>query len=290
MISEPGSKKSSENIFSSNFGGEFLSDETKGEGKEDSDKSVKISRPKISRKITDFDKDYIKRNYLVMSDEEIADALGKTAASVYKARKALGFLKDSASIEKNKDVFDKDKQDSISALSDHDRATLAIAELKRSGHYKWIETELIENEKDIYLREFADQIAQLEGITPAEVHSLHIMLMERIKQHRINELKADKLREARAQGGSIDTDALLTLEKEYSESVKNYREIQKTLMLERRERKDIAKNKYDLISLIKKLSERKSRDEIGKEIVETNLATIEYRSTIAANAVFGDQQ
>jgi len=233
-----------------------------------------------------YEIDFIKKNYTLMTDKEIGDRLQRGNTAVMRVRKRLGLSKRNMSDEEKINIATKERE-KPSELSEHDKILSAIEGLKASERFKTIQAELLPEEIEIYIREYANQVIHLDGIRPAELKTLHTLLMEYIRQHRYNKIIVDCVKGI--QDGDEKSQVLLKYESEYNDSVKRADILQKSLDLERRTREDISKSDNDFLSIIRKLTDKRNRDAMGKEAAEISLAALEFRKNVGDDAVVGDQ-
>lgn len=231
------------------------------------------------------EKAFVSDNYLLMTDEEIADKLGRTKEAIMRLRKKMGLSKQGLTHEE-KIRMAGSTESATEQLGTNDKVKAAISDLKNSKFYEWVESELVEDEREVYIREFSDQVAQLDGIKPAELYTLHMMLMERIKMHRIAVVMAKNARMVKSGG---DEAMLMNFQKEYDNSSKAFLEIQKSLKLDRERRKDISKNDLDFIGILKRITDQKNKEAMGVEASEMSLAAIQFRKGIDDSVISGDQ-
>jgi len=233
-----------------------------------------------------FEIDFIKKNYTMMTDNEIGKNLDRDNLAVMRVRKRLGLTKIGLSDQEKLEIATKERE-KPSELTEHDKITSAIECLKMSERYQRILEELLPGEVELYVAEYANQIIHLEGMRPAELQTLHALLMEQVRQHRYNKIIASSVK--RMGEGQDTAGILLRFEKEYNESVKRYNELQKSLDLERRNRQDISKSENDFLGIVRRLTDKRSRDAMGKEGAEMSLAALEFRKDIEDGHIFGDE-
>ncbi len=219
-----------------------------------------------------FSKDedqFVKDNYLLMSDEQIASHLHRTAKSITNARVRLGIM------DKIKQGFippsaKENRSAYVATLTDKDRAEFIRKELRGTSFYKQAKKCLGKDELEFY----EDKIVAfkmdptIETMTVMEEDALHSMTIQQIRMHRymVEERIPDK-----------KTKQCFSKSKEIRECEETIQKYQESLNVQRKQRlKNINDQAANFTTIIRELKDPNKRREAGCEAAMLKFMTEKY--------------
>lgn len=140
-------------------------------------------------RFTEEEKVFVKQNYLMMSDQQMADTLKRNKTSIVNFRRTNELEKGgkSASAEN----FDQDsvREQFISALPEEDKKKELLHSLRASSQYRTIIKSLDKSEVQFYEDRFLDFMMDptIETMTTTEKDALHRKTLAEIRVHRFME-------------------------------------------------------------------------------------------------------
>jgi len=206
----------------------------------------------ISGRFSKQEDDFIKKNYLTMTDEQIGVALKRTPKSIVNRRVKLS-LTDK---QKNKFVTPaiKDNRSSyLSSLSETEKSEFLKKELRASALYGQIKEVLDKKDLDFYEAKYVDFMSDpsIETVTSMEKDTLHEMTMAQLRIFRYMREEQDEHR---------------FMAKEIKEMQDVVAHCQESLNVQRKQRlKNSNDQATNFSSIIKELKDPNVRREVGYE-------------------------
>lgn len=209
-------------------------------------------------RFTDEEKEVIKQNYLTMSDQQIAEIIGRDKTAVVNFRRRHGLDKNgksSVSQDLNTEVA-RDKF--VSALPEESKKKELLAALRAGPTYRTIVRTLDKQEIQFYEDRFLDFMMDptIETMTATEKDALHRKTIAEIRVHRF--LAEEK--EYREQGQPQNK------AREIKDLNDQIFQCEKSLNVTREQRlKDGQDQSINFTSIVKELQNPRLRQEVGYE-------------------------
>ena len=213
-----------------------------------------LVRGRFSKK----EEEFIRRNYMTMTDREIAEALRRDVKSVSRKREYMG-LSDKRK-KHFKQVTKRSRESYLSSLTDTDKRAVFLKELHASAVFKRVKKVVTKEELRFYEEKFIEFLMDptIQTITGPERDILHEMIMAQIRRFRL--MEAEKI-------GRIDNkDPSYSKAKDIAECDNTIRKCQEALNVTRKQRmKDRNDQAITFANVIKELQDPNIRREIGAE-------------------------
>ncbi len=220
------------------------------------------------------DKNFLSANYLLLTDQQIANRLDRTRASVTKTRERMKLTK---ATEPKKDIEGQYRGSYISGLSQGDKESFLLAELKRTAQFKQTKAVLQKHEIEFYQERYMDFMMDptIETMTSAEKDTLHRKTLAEV---RLLRFMAEEKR-ALDSFNAIELNKKLTDQekeeqrkwianksKEIGDCNSVIKECEKSLNVTREQRlKNSSDQAVNFTTLIKDLQNPTIRSEVGNE-------------------------
>ena len=217
---------------------------------------------------------YIRGHYKTMSDREIGDFLHREPAAITRKRQAMSLGKNQGrpSNESKADAqrSKSDKQidrDMYATLSKEEKKILFKKKFENTERYRQLTTTLTPDELKAYIESFLDYMFQFETILKHEEDTLHLAVLEMIRQQRFLRSQV-QVRDAISNGdrAATLTGRLEILDRRYKESVELYDRLMSSLHATRDQRlKNKEENRVSLVTVVQALQEEEARRLAGEE-------------------------
>jgi len=209
-------------------------------------------------RFTDDEAALVEQNYLIMSDQQMADILGrdKTAIVNFRRRKGLD-KKGKASVAEGLDS-EKAREGFIASLPEEDKKKELLANLRATSAFinvkKSLETSEIQFYEDRYVEFMMDPT--IETMTATEKDALHRKTLAEIRMHRFMEDEKDFRETGQPNNRS----------REIAECQDAIYKCEKSLNVTREQRlKDGQDQSINFTSIVKELQNPRNRQELGYE-------------------------
>jgi hypothetical protein len=212
----------------------------------------------VRGRFSNKEEEFIRTNYMTMTDREIADALRRDVKSIQRKRDNMG-LADKRK-KHFKQVGKRSRDSYLSSLSDSDRKTVFTKELHGSALYKKVKSVLTPDELKFYEEKFIEFLTDptIQTVTGPERDILHEMIMAQIRRFRLMEAEKDE----RIDKGNMS----YSKAKEISECDNTIRKCQEALNVTRKQRmKDSSDQAIHFANVIKELQDPNVRRAVGAE-------------------------
>jgi hypothetical protein len=214
---------------------------------------------------------FVEQNWKIRTDKEIGRILSRTAESVERQRKKMGWHKKEGrpSVEGIKENMQQlvesgsqISQLSISSLTKEQRIEIYKANFTKNPRFSWLMRELHEDEVDYYRHKYTEFMDSLDTITIQEEDSLHHMIMADIGIGRIRRMIRDMEQDKDENSKALVFGLYETLDK----AEKKFVEYQKILRFTREARlKESKEEKENIASVFQMYRARAAREEMGKQ-------------------------
>ena len=231
--------------------------------------------PKIKKgRFAPHEESYIRGHYVVMSDREIGSFLNREPAAITRKRQSMRLGKNqgrpsneskaAAHRSKSDRQIDREMYDT---LSRDEKKILFKKKFENTERYRQLTTTLTPDELKAYIESFLDYMFQFETILKHEEDTLHLAVLEMIRQQRFLRSQVH-VRDAIQSG---DRTATLTgrleiLDRRYKESVELYDRLMSSLHATRDQRlKNKEENRVSLVTVVQALQDEEARRLAGEE-------------------------
>jgi hypothetical protein len=218
-----------------------------------------------------WEEQYLRSNYIKMTDREISEKLKRTEDGVYRKRKALGLSKGTGGRPSNKDrqvANNKPNEYALAQLSKEDRVKFYKSQFDRNWRYKHLCNVLMVGELDYYKHRYIDVIDSMDSITYVEEDLVHNMVMCDVQILRIQEIIKTELqayKEAAADDDDTRRPPAQYLYKDLNDAQNQYVKYQEKLNLTRQQRlKENKEESITISSIVTNLLDRRSRADADK--------------------------
>ncbi|MCK5610131.1 hypothetical protein KAR91_50120 [Candidatus Pacearchaeota archaeon] len=222
---------------------------------------------------SDEEKNLLITNYLLLTDEEMAKRLGRTRTSVSKMRTRMKLSKTD---EPAPDIKGQHRGSYVSALSEGDKRTFLMAEMRRTAQYKQTKGILRTDEMEFYEERYIEFMMDptIETMTSAEKDTLHRKTLTEIRLHRFLQEEKRAIDEFADFDGEDDDDNereerrkyIANKSREIDSCNQVIKECEKSLNVTREQRlKNSNDQAVNFTTLIKDMQNPALRAEIGYE-------------------------
>lgn len=220
----------------------------------------------------EWEEAYIKAKWEFKSDADIAEHLGRDTDAITRKRKYMGLIKADGrpsheKIEKILELKPEEQTDRelYKQLRPSEKKKLFQAKFEKTKRYDELTEILTDDELELYQERFLDYMFTFETILTHEEDTLHLLILELIRGHRLlASMKAAK--EAAAAGGSPIGAGIDILNRQYKECVDNYDRLMKSLNATREQRlKQHKETEFSLVTVVQALGDDEVRERVGKQ-------------------------
>ena len=217
------------------------------------------------------EKDFLVANYLLMTDEEVANKLGRSRNAIYKQRDRMGLSK---SDEPKTDIEDRFRSSHIASLSDGDKRSFLLAELRRTAQFKQTKQVLTKPEIEFYEERYSEFMMDptIETMTSAEKDTLHRKTLTEIRLLRFMQEEKRAIDEIADIDGEDDEEQeakrkyIANKSREIDSCNQVIKECEKSLNVTREQRlKNSSDQAVNFTTLIKDMQNPTIRSEAGYE-------------------------
>jgi hypothetical protein len=248
--------------------------------------------PKIKKgRFAPHEESYIRGHYTVMSDREIGEFLNREAAAITRKRQSMllgknqGRPSNSSKAEAYKSKSDRQiDREMYDTLSREEKKILFKKKFENTERYRQLTAILTPDELKAYIESFLDYMFQFETILKHEEDTLHLAVLEMIRQQRFLQSQVH-VRDAIQSGDrtAVLTGRLEILDRRYKESVELYDKLMSSLHATRDQRlKNKEENRVSLVTVVQALQDEEARRLAGEEAAMIKAAK-EYAGTIMRN-------
>jgi len=217
-----------------------------------------------------WEEQYLRANFMKMTDKEIGEKLKRAEDGVYRKRKALGLSKGTGGRPSNQDRQDattRPNEYALAQLSKEERVKFYKSQFDRNWRYKHLCNILLSTELDYYKHRYIDVIDSMDSITYVEEDLVHNMVMCDVQILRIQELIKTELQAYKESDGDDDTrrPPPQYLYKDLNEAQNQYVKYQEKLNLTRQQRlKENREEDITISSIVTNLLDKRNRAEADR--------------------------
>jgi hypothetical protein len=219
---------------------------------------------------------FIKDNYRVMSDREIADTLNRELISIRNFRQKRKLT----TVQGDKKNFDKTKDSYVLSLDDNQKRAHFEKEVKSSAMFRSLQKSLTKEELDYYVEQYVDFMMDptIETMTAAECDMVHQKIIAEVRIHRY--LDEEKRKKDISRAKEIEGCQAIIMK------------CQQSLNVERRQRlKDQSDQAVTFTNLIRDLKNPVVRNTTGREAAMLKfIAEKFYNDTLGKNIISGKEK
>lgn len=266
-----------------------------------------MKKKKEYRSVTTQEREYIRENCLIKSDETLSKELNRDLRTIARIRKSLGIHKGQKGTLQPLTLQNNPHLVASQKLTEHERKEFFKTQLTNSLYYNSLKEQFTKDEIDFYLEEWASLCVQFEDIVATEKRQIDELIKAQIMGNRI--LRNIKITEEhiknlikeveifrKANDMENDEDAqerdlqLMTMIRsmsgqsqamsvDYQKNVNLKNNLLNELNARRRDRVDqITKRGTTFLGLIESLRERENREKQGRHLELIRLAK-DYKKT-----------
>lgn len=222
---------------------------------------------------TEEEVEFLQENWTSMTDEDIAEELGRSVESVRRKRDELGLKKPGGRPSKalrEEYILQNPTPTNLATLSKEKRIEFYKGNFDRNARYPQLLKELNHNELEYYKHKYIDFIDSVDTITRNEEDMLHHMIMSDILIHRLRAtMKKEQDEWEQGLEGARPPQNLLG---ELERAEQRYMKYHKELNITREQRlKTEKEEKVTISSIVRAYQEKQAREEAGR-----NAAVLQY--------------
>ena len=212
-----------------------------------------------------WEEQYLRANYMKMTDKEISEKLKREEDSIYRKRRALKLSKGSGGRPSNQDRQDgpaKPNEYALSQLTKDERVKFYKSQFDRNWRYKHLKNVLLDTELEYYKHRYIDVIDSMDSITYVEEDLVHNMVMNDVQIMRIQELIKSELQAYRDAADDDDTrrPPAQYLYKDLNDAQNQYIKSQEKLNITRQQRlKENKEEDITVSSIVQNLLDKRNR-------------------------------
>lgn len=210
----------------------------------------------------------IKQKWQTMTDESIANEIGRTADAVARRRKALGFSKRNGRPGKQtraKAILSNPTEYSLALLSKEDRISFYKSQFNKNHRYPFLIKILMDDEVPYYKHKYIEFMDNVDSITLLEEEILHNMLMTEIHILRIQEQIKETVQAYRDNDDEDKRPPPQHLYKDLNEAETRYARYHKDMNITREQRlKTNREEKITITSMVSALQEAQNKHKAGQ--------------------------
>jgi hypothetical protein len=254
----------------------------------DSKKAFRPGRPTVK------DEDFIKDNYQVMTDTEMADVLGRSKRSVQHIRTRLGLEKKKG--PKERVDPNKARESYVNSLEDDEKRTFFLKELRKSSMYKAFVTVIAKDPVQqkyvaFYEQKYIDFMTDpsVETMTSPERDIWHEMTMAQIRELQyIRKEHEEKKTIVTKDGAEIEID--YDFSREINQCQETIRKCHESLNVTRAQRlKNANDSAVNFTEVIKELRHPEIRRKVGDQAAMFKyIAERHYNDHLGQNIISGN--
>ena len=212
-----------------------------------------------------WEEQYLRANFMKMTDKEIGEKLKRDEGSIYRKRKSLGLSKGAGGRPTNKERLEQSgrpNEYALSQLPKEERVKFYKNQFKSNWRYKHLCNVLLDEEMDYYKHRYIDSIDSMDSITYVEEDLVHSMVMCDVQIMRIQELIKTELQAYKNADDDDDTrrPPPQYLYKDLSHAQNQYVKYQEKLNLTRQQRlKENREEDITISSIVSNLLDKRNR-------------------------------
>jgi hypothetical protein len=210
----------------------------------------------------------IREHWMTMTDEQLAQKLGREPIAVAKRRKRLGLSKANGRPQNTtrKDaILANPTEYSLASLSKEDRIQFYKSKFEENFRYPNLVKILQDDELEYYRRKYIEFLDAIDTITLQEEDLLHNMIMTEIQMLSIQVQIKDAMDQYNNAEDEDRRPPQQYLYKDLNEMEKRYVDYQEKLNLTREQRlKAHREEKVNISTIVRGLLDRKNREEAGR--------------------------
>ena len=221
-----------------------------------------------------WEEQYLRSNFMKMTDKEISKKLDRNEDGVYRKRKSLGLSKGSGGRPSNKDRSDaasKPNDYRLAQLTKDERVKFYKSQFDRNWRYKHLCNVLLVDELEYYKHRYIDVIDSMDSITYVEEDLVHNMVMCDVQILRIQEMIKTELQAYKEADDDDDTrrPPPQYLYKDLNDAQNQYVKYQEKLNLTRQQRlKENKEEHITISSIVTNLLDRRNRADADRQAGE----------------------
>jgi hypothetical protein len=228
---------------------------------------------------SEWEKQYLRANFMKMTDKEIAAKLKRKEDAIYRKRKHMGLKKGSGgrpSDNERLDAANRPNEYSLAQLNKEDRIKFYKSQFDKNWRYKHLKKILMDEEMEYYRHRYIEAMDAMDTITYVEEDLLHNMIMCDVQISRIQGQIKDELQ---AYKNADDDDDLKRppaqyLYKDLGDAEKRYVDYQQKLNLTREQRlKNNKEENISIASIVQNLLDKRLRAETDRMAGELDYFT-----------------
>jgi hypothetical protein len=239
--------------------------------------------PKKGR-FSDDEKVYVKQNYLLMSDQQMAEALDRDKNAVINFRRRNKLDKQGKATVAEGFDSSKARDDLISAMPEEDKKKSLLSGLRATSAYLNVKKSLERTEVQFYEDRYVEFMMDptIETMTATEKDALHRKTLAEIRMHRF--LEDEKI--------FRDTGQPNNRSREISECQDAIYKCEKSLNVTREQRlKDGQDQSINFTSIIRELNNPRVRQELGYEAAMFKwMQEVSYNENLNKTIISGDDE
>lgn len=249
-----------------------------------------------------WEEQFLRSNFMKMTDKEIARKLDRKEDAVYRKRKALGIHKGAGGRPSNADrreAAGKTNEYAISQLSKEDRVKFYKSQFENNWRYKHLTDVLLTTELDYYKHRYIDVIDSMDSITYVEEDLVHNMVMCDVQITRVQGIIKNELEAYRDEDADEDNrrPPAQYLYKDLNDAQTQYLKYQEKLNLTRQQRlKENKEENITISSIVENLLDKRNRadaDRLAGELdyfakrCKTDMDKMDY--LLGGEGILGDK-
>lgn len=215
----------------------------------------------------EWENEFLRANYVVLTDKEIAEKLGRKPDGVYRKRRSLGLSKRNGRPTDDERHQAPPTEYSLSKLPKEERLKFYKTHFESNWRYKHLKRVLLPQELDYYRHRYIECIDAMDSLNYIEEDLVHNMVMCDIQVMRIQEQIKVELEEFKNADKDSDNWKLpnQALYKDLNDAEKKYMEFQKQLNITRQQRlKENREEDITITSVVENLLDKKKRAGVDK--------------------------
>jgi len=233
-------------------------------------------------KFSDDEKAYVKQNYLIMSDQQMADVLDRDKVAIINFRRRNALDKQGkAAVAKGLDA-DKAREELISAMPEEDKKKALLSGLRATSAFSSVKSSLEKSEVQFYEDRYVEFMMDptIETMTATEKDALHRKTLAEIRMHRF--LEDENVFRQTGQPNNRS--------REIAECQDAIYKCEKSLNVTREQRlKDGQDQSINFTSIIKELNNPRVRQELGYEAAMFKwMQEISFNENLNKTIISGD--
>lgn len=214
-----------------------------------------------------WEEQYLRANFMKMTDNEIGEKLGRKEAAIYRKRKQLGLSKGNGRPTNEDRMQARPNEYALSQLPKDERVKFYKSQFDRNWRYKHLRNILLDDELEYYKHRYIDIIDSMDSITYIEEDLVHNMVMCDIQTKRIQEIIKNEIESFRNADDDDDNrrPPPQYLYKDLNDAQSQYVKYQEKLNLTRQQRlKENKEENITISSIVENLLDKRNRAEADR--------------------------